>query len=601
VRFTTGTDEHGLKVLEAARDTPGAHNGDPKQFCDAVSSSFARAFDAAGIAPDRFVRTTDADHAVAVDAMWRRMLKSGDLYKGTHEGWYCASDEVFVPENMVEPAIPAAPAAGGEGEGDNVGDKDVGDRQMVSSESGRVLRWVSEENWKFRLSAYEDRLLAWLDGDMEAGHDSKSHSTTTDGGPPVRPPKRLNEVRQLIKGGLRDISVSRLRSKVPWALPVPDDDAHSIYVWVDALTNYLTVTGFGTQWGRVGCEQQKNGDGDNAASSASSASSSDSLSKFWPAHCHIIGKDILRFHCVYWPAFLMAAGLPLPRQVVAHGHWTTERVKMSKSLGNVVAPDTLIEEWGVDPVRYFFLREANLSTDADFSAESIEARVNSELADTLGNLATRCTGSALLPEARVPFLPDAAYSAYMATLHPDKAAPRNDRFLENVDPDHVKMIDMVMQLRSKVADRYDEMEFDAGLSEIMAVLRETNAYFQRHEPWALRKRVREGSATAEDEEELDMVLYTVLESLRVAGILLQPVIPGSAERLLDHLGVPNEAKEEEGGGDEVVVEEGQEGEEEKGGTGFRSLQAALFRWKGGGTRIGGGGSEKFVLYAKRKK
>ena len=145
------------------------------------------------------------------------------------------------------------------------------------------------------------------------------------------------------------------------------------------------------------------------------------------------------------------------------------------------------------------------------------------------------------------------------------------------------------------------MEFDAGLSEIMAVLRETNAYFQRHEPWALRKRVREGSATAEDEEELDMVLYTVLESLRVAGILLQPVIPGSAERLLDHLGVPNEAKEEEGGGDEVVVEEGQEGEEEKGGTGFRSLQAALFRWKGGGTRIGGGGSEKFVLYAKRKK
>ena len=240
VMFTTGTDEHGIKVQEAAeaaaRGEDGVGDADPKRFCDRVSSSFRDAFDRADIHCDRFVRTTDEDHAVAVDNMWRRMVRSGDLYMGTHEGWYCSSDEIFVPENMVEPAP-------GDVHNGN------GEKQMVSSESGRPLRWVSEENWKFRLSAYEDRLLEWLEGSASANMDSNSVAYSTSYGPPVRPSKRLNEVRQLIKGGLHDISVSRLRSKVPWALPVPDDDRHSIYVWVDALTNYLTVTGFGNEWG----------------------------------------------------------------------------------------------------------------------------------------------------------------------------------------------------------------------------------------------------------------------------------------------------------------------------------------------------------------
>ena len=538
--FTTGTDEHGLKVQEAAE----AKGMDPKLFCDHVSKSFRDAFELAHIKFDRFVRTTDDDHALAVQAMWKRLLRSGDLYKGTHEGWYCSSDEVFVPENMVE-EVPASE-----------GCDRTGEKKVISSESGKPLRWVSEENWKFRLSAYEERLLAWLDG--EGGPDS-----------PVFPPKRTNEVRQLIKQGLRDISVSRLSEKVPWALPVPDDDEHSIYVWVDALTNYLTVTGFGTLWGHT-----------NEAADVVTPSEE---GNFWPAHCHVIGKDILRFHCVYWPAFLMAAGLPLPKRVVAHGHWTIERVKMSKSLGNVVAPKELIENYGLEPVRYFLLREGNLSIDADFSASAMEQRVNSELADTLGNLVTRCTGKAMLPEAAVPccMFNNSGTAFNSGSSNKDLRALAPDSMSASDLDDHVAMATMVNQVSKKVGAHFDGMQFDAGLDEIMSLLRDMNAYFQRHEPWALQKLIKEGNATNVDRENLSTTLYNVLESLRVTGILLQPVIPSSAGRMLDFLGV----------GESQIRE--------------RSILSACYSTQQAGRKVGGQkegqqeGKNRFVFYAKK--
>ena len=267
--FTTGTDEHGLKVQEAAE----AKGQAPREFCDQVSQSFHHCFDAANIQYDRFVRTTDSDHSLAVRTMWESLVDSGDLYRGTHEGWYCASDEVFLPDNQVST---------------------LEDGTATCMESGKSLRWVSEENWKFRLSAYEDRLLEWL--------EPKNGDTS-----PVRPPERVNEVKRLISEGLRDISVSRLRNKVPWALPVPNDDAHSIYVWVDALTNYLTVTGYGTEWDGNSTLAAEDGIRTTTAKFLLARA----LSYYWQGHftisCRLLASifngsktSTTTFHCCSW-------------------------------------------------------------------------------------------------------------------------------------------------------------------------------------------------------------------------------------------------------------------------------------------------------------
>ena len=500
VLFTTGTDEHGLKVQEAAE----AKQVEPKLFCDQVSTTFRDAFDAANIQADRFVRTTDPDHAIAVHTMWQRLVESGDLYCGTHEGWYCASDEIFLPENQIK----------------KTENNKTGTVTARSIESGKKLRWVSEENWKFRLSAYEDRLLDWIDGNN--GNGKKSDASLS----PVKPKERVNEVKQLINSGLKDISVSRLREKVPWALPVPNDENHSIYVWVDALTNYLTVTGYGTTWGN-GNGNDNDNDTDNAVNS--NINETNQGKTYWPAHCHIIGKDILRFHAVYWPAFLMAANLPLPSSIVAHGHWTTSRVKMSKSLGNVVAPQDIINDWGIDPVRYFFLRDGSLSNDSDFSEINISVRYVSELADTLGNLVSRCTGKSLLPNRTVnnfgPGMKD----------HP---------FNTSLTEKDLRMIQQLEQLTAIVDTHYNNFEFNLGLDAIMTVLRDANGYFSDEAPWSLRKTIREneengGQATdiEMEQQRLDIVVYISIECIRITSLLLQPIIPESSSVILDHIDV----------------------------------------------------------------
>lgn len=384
VVFSTGTDEHGLKVQEAAEATGTT---DYKSFCDDVSGRFDAIFRRSNVAYSRFIRTSDRDHHDAVAALWRRLEHSGHIYLGEHEAWYCKSDESFLTETQVEDRTDAH-----------------GRVFKVSKESGHVVEKVREENYKFRLSAFQGELLAWLDsGDV------------------VVPQSRANEVRAAVAAGLRDVSVSRLSEKIQWAIPVPGDDSHCVYVWLDALTNYLTVAGY---------------PGDTSAT--------------WPADYHVVGKDILKFHAIYWPAFLLAAGLPLPKRVVAHAHWTVGNVKMSKSLGNVVDPHELLAKYGADAVRYFLLREGVLHDDGDFNAGLLEDRVNSELADTLGNLVSRSTGQAFLLDGVVP-APPAALCA-------------DDR----------ELIADGQQLATRVAAFFETPDFSSGLKEIVFFLHDVN-------------------------------------------------------------------------------------------------------------------------------
>jgi len=291
VIFSTGTDEHGAKVEEAAI----AKGILPQKFCDEVSAVFKQVFDDFGYSYDYFIRTTDSEHLLVVAEMWKRIKSNGDIYLGYHEGWYCQSDESFVTETQV-----------------SIDPNGV----KVSKESGRPVKWLKESNYKFRLSDYQDRLLKWL----------KS-------GPVVVPEYRKNEIIKFVEGGLRDLSVSRPKNVLKWGIDVPDDPNHVIYVWLDALFNYYTVSL----------------DPETKEPTA------------WPPDYHIIGKDILKFHAIYWPAFLMSAGLELPKKIVAHGWWTSGGQKMSKFLGNVVDPIKEVEKYTLDPFRFFLLRESNNS------------------------------------------------------------------------------------------------------------------------------------------------------------------------------------------------------------------------------------------------
>jgi methionyl-tRNA synthetase len=316
VRFLTGTDEHGLKMAQKARELDTT----PRALADEMSGAFMAMDDALNISYDRFIRTTDADHYAASQAIWAAMKANGDIYLGRYEGWYSIRDEAFYDEKELT----------------------TGEGGAKLSPQGTPVEWTVEESWFFRLSAYQDRLLAHY----EANPDF------------IRPESRRNEIASFVKGGLSDLSVSR--TSFDWGVPVPDAPGHVMYVWVDALTNYLTGAGY---------------PGD--------------ASQWWPADLHVIGKDITRFHTVYWPAFLMSAGLPLPKAVFGHGFLLNRGEKMSKSTGNIVDPLEMAERYGVDGLRYFLLREVSFGQDGSYSDEAIVLRVNADLANGLGNLAQR--------------------------------------------------------------------------------------------------------------------------------------------------------------------------------------------------------------------
>lgn len=435
----TGTDEHGQKVQRTA-----AQNGlSPKDFVDGIATRFEEMEQRLGCSFDRFIRTTDADHLPSTQELWRRMEANGDIYLAKYSGWYSVRDEAFYGEEETT-LQPDGTRLGGQ---------------------GTPVEWVEEESYFFRLKSYQDKLLALY-------RDVPDF---------VSPETRRNEIVSFVQGGLEDLSISR--TTFDWGLPVPGDPKHVMYVWVDALNNYVTGCGFPDE--------------------------SDPRWHYWPADVHIIGKDIVRFHTVYWPAFLMSAGLPLPKRVFGHGFLLNKGAKMSKSVGNVVDPFALADIYGVDQLRYFFLREVSFGQDGNYSHEAIVGRINADLANDLGNLAQRSLSMiAKNCEGRVP---------------PAGALTEADR----------AMLAQADGLLAKTRTAMQDFALHVVLADIWAVVAEANRYFANNEPWKLSK---------SDPARRDTVLYVTIETIRQVAILTQPVMPQAMARLLDLLAVPAEAR-----------------------------------------------------------
>jgi methionyl-tRNA synthetase len=438
VRFQTGTDEHGLKMAQAAE----AEGLPTAELARRNSDMFQRLQERLNISFDRFIRTTDADHHEASKEIWRRIEAAGDFYLDAYAGWYSVRDERF----FVEP------------------ETELVDGTRIAVETGAPVTWTEEQTYFFRLSAYADKLLAHY----EANPDF------------IAPDVRRNEVVSFVSGGLRDLSISR--TSFDWGVQVPGHPDHVMYVWIDALTNYLTGVGY-------------------------PETDSESFRRYWPADLHMIGKDIIRFHTVYWPAFLMSAGIELPRRVFAHGFLLNRGEKMSKSVGNIVNPESLVDKFGVDQVRYFLLREIPFGQDGSYSDEAIITRINTDLANELGNLAQR--------------------SLSMVAKNLDGVVPEPGE-LTAADAELLAAADGLLE---RVRANFDAQAMHLALEAIWLMLGEANKYFSAQQPWALRK-----SESEADQARFRTVLYATCEVVRIAALLVQPVMPESAGKLLDLLG-----------------------------------------------------------------
>ena len=435
VMFLTGTDEHGQKVEKAARDA----GSDPQSFTDRVSGRFRELAAAMAISNDDFIRTTEERHKRAVTTLWQKLVESGDIYLGTYAGWYSVRDEAFYAESeLVDGKAP----------------------------TGAPVEWVEEPSYFFRLSTWGDRLLAFYDANPDC----------------ILPIARRNEVVSFVRGGLQDLSVSRTSFR--WGIPVPGDPAHVMYVWLDALTNYMSAVGYP--------------DTESAG-----------FRDFWPADMHVVGKDILRFHAVYWPAFLMSAGIEPAKRVFAHGWWTNEGQKISKSLGNVIDPYALLERYGRDATRYFLLREVPFGSDGDFRHAAVLRRANADLANDYGNLAQRVLSMiARNCEGRVP--------------EPGAPGGEDEALLSAVGG-------LLPRLR-------DEMAVPAphkALEAIWEVIGLANRWVDAQAPWTLRKT---------DPARMRSVLWVLAETVRQLAVLTQPFMPDASGKLLDQLAVPADAR-----------------------------------------------------------
>jgi len=435
VFFLTGTDEHGQKVEKAAAEA----GLDPQTFADRNAARFREMTERMGVSADDFIRTTEERHKIGCIALWRKLEASGDIYPGHYEGWYAVRDEAFY-------------------NAEEITEHQDGRR---TAPSGAPVEWVREPSYFFRLSAWQDRLLELYESQPDF----------------ILPSSRRNEVMSFVRGGLTDLSISR--TTFSWGIPVPGAPGHVMYVWLDALANYITALGYPDE------------DAPRWA--------------YWPADAHFVGKDIVRFHAVYWPAFLMAAGLPPPRRITTHGWWTVDGEKMSKSLGNVLDPLELAETYGLDPLRYFLLREMPFGNDGTISRKSLITRLNVELANDLGNLAQRtlsliarnCDGRR--PAKGVTTADDAELFAAARAL-----------------PDRLRTV-------------MDRQAFHEALEETWRIIRAANAYIDRQAPWALRKT---------DPVRMATVLRVLAYTIRVVATVLQPFMPSSMGRMLDQLGVP---------------------------------------------------------------
>jgi methionyl-tRNA synthetase len=429
VRFQTGTDEHGLKMAQAAR----AEGVEPRAFADKMSRLFQDMCDTLNVSYDRFIRTSQADHYRASQSIWQAMEERGDLYLDRYEGWYSVRDEAYY-------------------EADELVSADDGSKL---SSQGTPVEWTVEESWFFRLSRYQQPLLELYAANPEF----------------IRPESRRNEVVRFVEGGLKDLSISR--TSFDWGVPVPGSSNHVMYVWLDALTNYITGLGY--------------------------PDDTELWQRYWPANVHLIGKDVVRFHAVYWPAFLMSAGIALPKQVYGHGFLLSRGEKMSKSVGNVVDPMVLAERFGVDALRYFLLREVSFGQDGSYSAEAIVNRANAELANSFGNLAQRTLSMIVKNLGGV--LPNAGE--------------------DQADVELLALVDRAAG--EEVPAAFDRFAFSVGIEAWLRAVFACNAYVDAQAPWALRKT---------NPERMAAVLGTLVVAVRELAQAIRPIIPASADKLL---------------------------------------------------------------------
>ncbi len=439
VFFLTGTDDHGQKVEKAALDA----GMEPQTFVDSVSQQFKEMSALMGVSNDDFIRTTEERHKRACQALWRRLQDAGDIYLGAYEGWYAVRDEAFYDETELVTRPDGSRAA----------------------PTGAPVEWVREPSYFFRLSAWGDRLLKLYESHPEF----------------IQPASRRNEVASFVRSGLRDLSISR--TSFTWGVPVPGNPSHVMYVWLDALTNYISALGWPDE--------------------------DAPLWPFWPANVHLVGKDIIRFHAVYWPAFLMSAGLPVPRTVFGHGWWTAGGEKMSKSLGNAIDVAALVRTYGLDAVRYFLLREVPFGNDGDYSNAALVRRMNVELANDLGNLAQRTLSQV---------------AKNLGGVLPERGAPT---------PEDKALLDAAAALPDLLRGHMSRLAFSDSLEEVWRVIRAANAYIDHQAPWALRKT---------DLARMAAVLGVLADVIRAVATVLQPFMPGSMGRMLDQLAVPDDSR-----------------------------------------------------------
>ena len=437
VYFLTGTDEHGQKVQKMAQ----SKDKTPQEFCDEISATFSDMCESFNISNDQFIRTTQDFHKAACQKIWQKMVDNGDIYLNKYAGWYSVRDEAFYTEDELTTQE---------------------DGKKICTATGTEVEWIEEDSYFFKLSAYEQKLLDLY----EANPDF------------IQPGFRRNEVASFVKQGLKDLSISR--TSFDWGVQVPNDPAHIMYVWVDALTNYISALGY---------PEDENG----------------MMEKYWPCDVHLIGKDIVRFHAVFWPAFLMSAGVELPKRVFGHGFLLTAGHKMSKSVGNVIAPKNLIEKFGVDASRYVLMREVTFGQDGDISWPLMTSRINAELANNMGNLVQRTLSQINKNcDAKVP----------------------NPGILEDVD--HALLNHAGQEMLIAVRGEFEKLQFSRALEAIVHVAHLANAYIDEQAPWTLKKTNPERMAT---------VLYVLAETIRNLGLILQPFVPVSANKMLDQVAV----------------------------------------------------------------
>ncbi|MCB9983010.1 MAG: methionine--tRNA ligase [Rhodospirillales bacterium] len=443
--FLTGTDEHGEKVAKTAEQ----HDMSAKEFADKNAASFIKMTETLNISNDDFIRTSQVRHHKSVQAIWKKLHDKGDIYLGKYEGWYSIREEAYFAEDELRESEDGA----------------------KFTPNGTPVEWVEEPSYFFRLSAYTEKLLEYYEAHPKF----------------IAPDARRNEIISFVRqeGGLKDLSISRHKSRLKWGIPVPGDDDHVMYVWLDALTNYITGVGYPDE-------------------------NSEAFQKFWPAQYHVIGKDIIRFHCIYWPAFLMSADIELPETVFAHGFINVQGEKMSKSVGNVLSPDGLVETYGLDQIRYFLMREIPHGQDGNFSHEQAVLRINSDLANGLGNLAQR-TLSMIHKNC------DGAYPSPGAFTDADKAL---------LDKAYRAML-------NETREAYNTFKIHRALEAIWRVVSDANAYIDEQAPWTLKK---------EDVSRMNTVLCVLADVIRCLAIIVQPVVPVSANKMLDQLKVPDDQR-----------------------------------------------------------